>query len=391
LLSNSNCKKQYEINTAFSEIDTTFQIEDASFPDISFNINSIQSFGNLNRLLSFIEKAEKGAMLKIGFIGGSITEGAIAGSFENRYSDQFCKMLDNSFLKSDFKQINAGIGYTDSRFACSRVKEDLLVQNPDLIIIDFSVNENLYDSLYPMQAFEGLVRQCLQNEDVPVLLIHFTTSSWDTRNQTRLSLVADYYSLPILSYQNAFKHLVDQGKLSWNSFSHDDIHPNSVGHFMAAYILQNFITSVYKNKETNYTQKCEIPFPFTTSLFENAGIFSDHINNPCKLLFNDGWKINVDQNLRFNLNTDSIGASFSIQSNTRELTIGYMRSQSFTSKVIVSVEGEIQDTLLGYSNANDPYMQLYKVFEQENPTTKNISVKNITNEEFSIPFILFAK
>ena len=37
--------------------------------------------------------------------------------------------------------INAGIGATDSDYGCLRVQRDVLSQNPDLVIVEFAVND----------------------------------------------------------------------------------------------------------------------------------------------------------------------------------------------------------------------------------------------------------
>lgn len=120
--------------------DTTFTVANFSFPDSNANNRSLIAFGNQERLKSFYSNLLINDTLRIGVIGGSITEGASATKSENSYGARLCKFLKNNYPDKHFSLIIAGIGATTSRFACSRVIEDLLLKRPNLIIIEFAAN-----------------------------------------------------------------------------------------------------------------------------------------------------------------------------------------------------------------------------------------------------------
>jgi lysophospholipase L1-like esterase len=56
--------------------------------------------------------------------------------------------------------VNAGIGDTDSQYGALRVQRDVLSYNPDLVVVEFAVNDNAgaLGQLLNGDTYEGLVR-----------------------------------------------------------------------------------------------------------------------------------------------------------------------------------------------------------------------------------------
>ena len=169
-----------ELSPPSGLFDTSFAVNSLIMPDTEAITRSIVSRGNLERLQFFLSKAQSGQPLRIGCIGGSITGGAMATAEERRYINRLGSFLSRLFPKSDFTVINAGIGATNSRFGCSRVHDDLFIENPDLIIIEYVVNDSWSDPVLNIQALEGLVRQCLKLDSVPMILLFTMEFTGDT-------------------------------------------------------------------------------------------------------------------------------------------------------------------------------------------------------------------
>lgn len=103
----------------------------------------------------------------IGFIGGSLTEG---GSAWIRMTKLY---LEEKMPDKEIVTINAGKGGTRSNYGAARFMEDIGQYNPDLVFIEFSVNDcgNDYE-LYSAYA-EAMLRQCLALPKVPaVIFLH---------------------------------------------------------------------------------------------------------------------------------------------------------------------------------------------------------------------------
>ena len=81
---------------------------------------------NTFRLEKLFQKAKNGEKLKIGFIGGSITQGCLATEPCLCYAYHVYEWWCRTFPKADFVYLNAGIGATDSQFGCARAESDLL-------------------------------------------------------------------------------------------------------------------------------------------------------------------------------------------------------------------------------------------------------------------------
>lgn len=88
---------------------------------------------DIARLKRLMERAEKGETLTIGFLGGSITQGSLAGTHENTYAYRVFTWWKNRFPKAKFRYVNGGIGGTSSYFGVARAHRDLLMYRPDFV------------------------------------------------------------------------------------------------------------------------------------------------------------------------------------------------------------------------------------------------------------------
>lgn len=373
--------------------DTAFTINSISFPHAEAQQNSVISEGNLFRLETFIKKAKMGASLKIGYIGGSITEGAAASIEENQYVHQFQQALMFLFPKSTFSIINAGIGASYSRFACSRAQYDLLSSKPDLVIIEFAVNDRPYDSIGVTQSMEGLVRQCLKTDSsMPILMFMAMHITGDTVVAHYHSIVGRYYSLPIVSYNNAIWPFVENGQIPWSSISPDAVHPNDNGHKIMAYLLYSFVKDIYKRMNTITPESLPMPTPIFSDIFEYAGIHSDIQNDPVQLDSISGWNAIVKENNRLGYTSTDSAAYLEFSTSVRELTIGYHYWKNLSGRIEIELDGQVIDTLTN-NFANDwgnGYMRVFEVYKQNTNSPHSIKIRNLDNSLFEIRYLLYA-
>lgn len=80
---------------------------------------------NYNRLKQLMKRAEYGDTITIGFLGGSITQGSLAGSDEKTYAYRVFKWWEQQFPYARFRYVNAGIGGTSSQYGVARANRDL--------------------------------------------------------------------------------------------------------------------------------------------------------------------------------------------------------------------------------------------------------------------------
>ncbi|WP_304062900.1 SGNH/GDSL hydrolase family protein [Pedobacter glucosidilyticus] len=89
--------------------------------------------------------------LKIAFIGGSITE------TNKGWRDQTMQWFASKYPNAKFKQINAGLSGTGSSLGVYRIDEHVLNHQPDLVFIEFAVNDYKASKHHILEAFEGMV------------------------------------------------------------------------------------------------------------------------------------------------------------------------------------------------------------------------------------------
>ena len=223
--------------------------------------------GNLTRLKGFMNRAAKGERLTVGFIGGSITQGFSATDPDKCYAARTFGWLKKVFPNTEFDYVNAGIGATDSQFGAARVQEDLLQRLPDLVFVEFSVND--HSTPHFCETYEGLVRQIYGSASAPAMvLIH--NVYYDTGKSAAYyhAQVGRHYDLPCISIQNSIYPAVAAGRLPAEKITADFLHPNDLGHELVASVITNFLEKVIHDK-TQEPQEI-FPAPLTENAYEHC-------------------------------------------------------------------------------------------------------------------------
>lgn len=223
--------------------------------------------GNLGRLKNFLSRAAQGERLTVGFIGGSITQGFAATEPDQCYAARTVAWLRKVFPNTEFDYVNAGIGATNSQFGAARVQEDLLPRLPDLVFVEFSVND--HSTPHFCETYEGLVRQIYGSASAPAMvLIH--NVYYDTGKSAAYyhAQIGRHYDLPCISMQNSIYPAVAAGKLPAEKITADFLHPNNLGHEFMASVITNFLEKVIHDK-TQEPQEI-FPAPLTENAYEHC-------------------------------------------------------------------------------------------------------------------------
>ncbi len=216
---------------------------------------------NLARLKAVIEKAQRGEDIVLATLGGSITQGFNANynpitSDKNAFnrnthcwSNLLREWLQNTF---DVKVTlyNAGIGSTTSTVGVGRVVNDVLSHNPDLVVIDYAVNDSdstSAASLTMTYAYEALTRRILSSGDDVALMMMFAARQNLENKQAKYAAIGNHYGIPMISYRDAIKPLIEDGTYVWTDFSNDTIHPHAYGHQVIAALFGHYIAGVIEN------------------------------------------------------------------------------------------------------------------------------------------------
>lgn len=240
--------------------------------------NGIANRGNWYRLQQVMKRAGRGEKIKIGFIGGSITQGSVSTKPEYCYAYCVYEWWCRTFSQAEFTYINAGIGGTTSQFGVARVNQDLLEKEPDFVIVEFSVNDESTEHF--METYEGLVRKIYQSKTTPaVLLVHNVFYHNGGNAQLMHGRIARYYDLPAVSMQSSIYPEIVSGRILNREITPDDLHPNDLGHELVAAVITHFLDKVYREKETDCVPE-DIHVPVTINDYEESVRYDNRNTEP---------------------------------------------------------------------------------------------------------------
>ena len=130
---------------------------------------SIVNIGDIRYMSNVFNKVENEKALNIVYLGGSITQGCNATEEKRRYVNMSSNWWNEMFPEAEINVFNAGIGATTSQFGVARVEDHVLSKNPDLVFVEFSVNDD--NTMSFMESYESLIRKLLKHDTVKAVII----------------------------------------------------------------------------------------------------------------------------------------------------------------------------------------------------------------------------
>lgn len=238
-------------------------------------------------LAAVMRKAETGEPMTIACIGGSITQGTISNGSDDRmvtdkkcYADLYFSWWEQTFPDTEFTFINAGIGATDSYIGVHRVQRDVLDFHPDLVLVEFSVNDA--DSPTYKTTYDNLVRRILLADNHPAVMLLFMGQTNGATAQGSHVLVGFNYKLPMISYASLIQDMMAQEVYTADQLSGDEVHPSALGHAVTGEILWKYLNAVYAQRnELPEPQEFAAP-PVTSERYLNASILDRETITPAE-------------------------------------------------------------------------------------------------------------
>ncbi len=242
--------------------------------------------------------------LSVVFIGGSLTSGDIdyegteLTDWNMKWPNTVLRYLAGLFPSRKITAFNAGVGGTGSQYGALRFQRDVLAHKPDIVFIEFSVNDCPPSAKlarehvqYRQYYFESMIRQCMEAPKVPVIvyshLPYPVTPDNELYFKHKKSVeikdeVLDYYGIPainvmedILSEYEAEKR--ENPSLTYEEFylryyrqcddGHFDVHPHAWGYKLFNMSIVNALMknpqkylSPFKMKDDVYCKghECEV-------------------------------------------------------------------------------------------------------------------------------------
>lgn len=234
----------------------------------------------------FFEKIKKRKKVTIGYLGGSITEAS------KGWRDQSLEGLKMHYPQASFTGINAGVGGTGSDLGVFRVQSQVLDLKPDLIFVEFAVNDHGKKPEQIYRAMEGIVRKTWrQNPAIDICFVYTLTAdlaAYFQRNELppsafAMEQIAEHYGIPSVCLGLEVAKLAQEGKLIFKGkpndhpdqlvFSPDNVHPYpETGHKLYSKALQEALLTLAALKSPG--QPHLLPKPFIADHWEAARTIS---------------------------------------------------------------------------------------------------------------------
>ena len=269
----------------------------------------------MTRLKNLMKRAAKGESLVIGFLGGSITQGSLSSTPKTCYAYLVYEWWKKSFPNAAFSFVNGGIGGTTSHYGGARAWKDVLCYRPDIVTVDFSVNDDANE--FFEETYEGTLRRLLAAPSDPAVVV-LNNVFYDTGKnaQNYHNRIADHYGIPHVSIKDTVYPDVESGKIVRADITPDNLHPNDKGHRLVADEICKLLDSIkaemeeetiagenIEGKSTKTEASVSLPAPLTENAYEHSrliqiqdneaildGFLVDPIEKKGMLdIFKNGW------------------------------------------------------------------------------------------------------
>lgn len=312
-------------------------------------------------LPNFFSKIIHGDSLNIAYLGGSITE-------QKGWRVYSLEWFKSRFPKAGFSEINAAIGGTGSEFGAFRLYDHVLKYNPDLVFIEFAINDDKRPPEKIIRSMESIVRQIWQhNLRTDICFIYTIRESFlefEQKGQLPASVatmekIAEKYSIPSINFGFEVSKMVESKQLVFTNekmekngikvFSTDGVHPfPETGHVIYNSILESsFETMINENR--HHSKKHSLGKPMALNSFINPQM----IDYSSAELSNDWETIEIESKpayVHFGRCIQKLGktcqSDATLTVRFKGKAIGaYDVMGPDAGRVIVEVDGSIRDTV----------------------------------------------
>ncbi|MDR0293203.1 MAG: GDSL-type esterase/lipase family protein [Oscillospiraceae bacterium] len=225
--------------------------------------------GNRARLAEKLKKAEDGGELTVAYMGGSITQGTGGGN-NGCYARLTQNWFEQTYPDAKTNYLNAGIGATGSYIGVFRADKDVIAYRPDIVFVEFSVNDTTEHTERNKNSYDSLIRKLWLSPSAPAVITVAMTQENGASFQQYHEEIAKFYDIPMISYKNAILDVIASGYIKWTDISGDNIHPNSAGHRVLSELLIDYLNDANENSEDISGAESDFSTSYTGDQYADA-------------------------------------------------------------------------------------------------------------------------
>jgi lysophospholipase L1-like esterase len=241
--------------------------------------------GTASRLAAFADRAARQQPVTIAFFGGSITWGATATDpLKTSWRARVMRHLRQTYPHTPIEFVDAAIGGQPSRLGVFRMDRDILPHKPDLLFLEFSVNDG--DLAENDESYEGVIRKLRtalpEIAIVPVVVggVNGEGRYGSSGRENDLKILA-HYGLPVIDLVPRVADRVQNG-LDPKTILTDRVHPSDAGYALYAELIVADLTRLIAEHRD---PSGPLPPPLTANRFERAAMIE-----LSKLKLPESWK-----------------------------------------------------------------------------------------------------
>ena len=206
--------------------------------------------------------------LNVVYFGGSVTAGYGASQPDRTsWRAQVGAWLETNYPEATVHNINRAVGESGTYLGSFRVQRDVIAHKPDLVFIEYSINDSYFGSTYAQAAsqFETVVREIKQALPLCDIVTVFVTDRNNAADavQGKLHLqaqaheaVAEKYNISSIAVGCALMSRLPANYSSvWSQYFLDGVHPTDKGYREYYLCVEEYLKNVLQH--TEYRQAVE--------------------------------------------------------------------------------------------------------------------------------------
>lgn len=201
-------------------------------------LNKTGAVSSVDNLKNTYYKLTTEKKLNVVYLGGSVTNGT-GGTGGYCWRSATTEWLKTNFPNAEITDTNAGWGGTGSYWGFFRMDESVLPKNPDLVFVEFAINDAYagHDGTKAATYMEGIVNKIREKNDKCDIVFILVT---DNNGSGRLGKeyeqllahkeVAAHYGIPTINVGFALVEEMNKTGKPWEYYVTDIVHPNNEGY-----------------------------------------------------------------------------------------------------------------------------------------------------------------
>lgn len=289
--------------------------------------------------------------LTVGYLGGSITEGTGASSPERCWRGLTTAWLKATFPDCRIDEVNAAIGGTGSSLGIYRMDKDLLSKSPNLVFVEFTVNDASYAFDEILSDSETIVRKIYEKDPTTeIIYVHTATKFVSTRisagmsipSRTAHSAVMYHYGIPQINVGEILRSRIISEGVDWQRYTTDTTHPNDEGYRIYADTICEFLGKALLGKSSVGICPRAVPSPLRTDKRIGAQLVD------ARVCANDAWTLVENKTLcgRYPSFIEATTPDAELEFCFKGSRVGiYVSIDSDSGDIVYSVDGGVEKTM----------------------------------------------